>query len=72
MKRQTIWKLWSLALGEKAHRKDQVADQVAIIRTIILITYMITNAFIVYGVIRTHIFPANQKPVKCILERGLK
>ena len=47
-----LWHLWALALGEKAHKEDQVADTVAIIRTFIFITYLITNAFIVVGVIR--------------------
>ena len=47
-----IWHLWALALGEKAHKKDQVADKVALIRTIIFVTYFVTNAFIIAGVIR--------------------
>ena len=47
-----LWHLWALALGEKAHKKDQVADKVAIIRSFIFTTYLITNAFIVAGVIR--------------------
>ena len=47
-----MWKLWSLALGEKAHKRDQVADKVAVLRTIIFATYLITNLFIVAGVIR--------------------
>lgn len=49
---EQMWKLWSLALGEKAHKRDQVADKVAIIRTLIFATYLITNIFIVAGVIR--------------------
>jgi hypothetical protein len=47
-----LWHLWALALGEKAHKKDQVADKVAVVRTIIFTTYLITNCFIVAGVIR--------------------
>lgn len=49
---QIIWRLWAKALGEKAHKKDCVADKVAAIRTFIFTTYLITNAFIVAGVIR--------------------
>jgi hypothetical protein len=49
---KSLWHLWALALGEKAHKKDQVADKVAIVRTIIFVTYFVTNAFIVAGVIR--------------------
>jgi hypothetical protein len=47
-----LWHLWALALGEKAHKKDQVADKVAVVRTLIFTTYLITNCFIVAGVIR--------------------
>jgi len=47
-----LWYLWSKALGEKANAKDDIADQVAIIRTIIILTYLITNLFIVAGIIR--------------------
>ena len=36
-----MWKLWSLALGEKAHKRDQVADKVAVLRTVIFATYLI-------------------------------
>ncbi len=49
---KSLWHLWALALGEKAHKKDQVADKVAVVRTIIFITYFVTNLFIVAGVIR--------------------
>ena len=49
---RSLWRLWAKALGEKAHKKDHVADQVAIIRTFILLTYFITNCFIIAGVIR--------------------
>ena len=45
-----MWKLWSLALGEKAHKRDHLADKVAILRTVIFATYLITNLFIVAGV----------------------
>lgn len=47
-----MWRLWAKALGEKAHKKDQIADKVAVIRTVIFVTYLITNCFIVAGVIR--------------------
>jgi len=47
-----MWRLWAKALGEKAHKKDQIADNVAIIRTIIFFSYLITNFFIIAGVIR--------------------
>jgi hypothetical protein len=49
---QMAWRLWAKALGEKAHKRDQVADKVAVIRTVIFSTYLITNCFIIAGVIR--------------------
>jgi hypothetical protein len=49
---QMVWRLWAKALGEKAHKRDQVADKVAVIRTVIFSTYLITNCFIIAGVIR--------------------
>jgi hypothetical protein len=49
---EQMWRLWAKALGEKAHKRDQVADKVAVIRTIIFASYLITNMFIVAGVIR--------------------
>jgi hypothetical protein len=49
---EQMWKLWSLALGEKAHKRDQVADKVAVLRTVIFLTYLATNLFIISGVVR--------------------
>jgi hypothetical protein len=61
---QMVWRLWAKSLGEKAHKKDQVADQVALIRTFIFSTYLITNCFIVAGVVRHW----NDKPVEIYIE----
>jgi len=47
-----IWRLWAKALGEKAGVNRQEADTIARIRTAIVLTYIITNLFIVSGVIR--------------------
>ena len=47
-----MWRLWAKALGEKASSNDCEADKVAIIRTIIVLFYIITNAVIIAGVIR--------------------
>lgn len=49
---KTLWHLWALALGEKAHKNDKVADKVAVVRTFIFTTYLITNGFIVANAIR--------------------
>jgi hypothetical protein len=47
-----MWRLWAKALGEKAGKDNEEADTVAIIRTVIVACYIITNIFIVAGVIR--------------------
>lgn len=51
-KPKTIWRIWAKSLGEKASNCDKESDNVAIIRTLIFTTYLITNCFIVSGVIR--------------------
>ena len=47
-----MWRLWAKALGEKASYDNTEADKVAIIRTVIVLCYIITNIFIVAGVLR--------------------
>ena len=47
-----FWKLWAVALGEKASDCDFESDKVAIIRTLIVLSYITTNLFIIAGVIR--------------------
>lgn len=47
-----MWRLWAKALGEKASNDDREADIIASIRTAILLIYLITNIFIIAGVIR--------------------
>jgi hypothetical protein len=51
-KEKSAWRYWAKSLGEKASKCDSESDKVAIIRTIIFITYLITNCFIIAGVIR--------------------
>ena len=51
-KRKNTWRWWAKAIGEKASKDDKESDVVAIIRTVIFLTYLITNVFIVSGVIR--------------------
>ena len=46
------WRLWCLAIGEKTGRHNREADVVAAIRTLILLSYLSTNACIVAGVLR--------------------
>jgi hypothetical protein len=47
-----LWRLWAKALGEKSGSTDKEADRVALIRTLIVLSYITTNCFIVAGVIR--------------------
>jgi hypothetical protein len=47
-----LWRIWAKALGEKAGATKQEADMVALVRTFIVLSYLITNCFIVAGVIR--------------------
>lgn len=46
------WRILAKALGEKASKDNKEADKIALIRLVILITYIITNIFIICGVIR--------------------
>ena len=47
-----MWKIWCKALGSKEGKSNREADAVAVIRTLILLGYMITNSFIMAGVVR--------------------
>lgn len=47
-----MWNIWAKALGEKSGRSDRQADVVALVRTIIVLSYFITNGFIIAGVWR--------------------
>jgi len=47
-----FWRLWAKSLGEKAGSTKQEADRIAVIRTVVVLIYIVTNCFIVAGVIR--------------------
>ena len=51
-KKRNFWRLWCKALGEKAGKNDREADNIAYIRTLLFFSYLITNLFIVAGVVR--------------------
>ena len=51
-KRNTAWRWWAKALGEKASKCDRESDVIAIVRTVIFLSYLITNCFIVAGVVQ--------------------
>jgi hypothetical protein len=73
-----MWRLWAKALGEKATKNDKEADYVAGIRTFLFATYLLTNCFIVAGVIRhwndeTHVYVEihQENPVPPLLQTTL-
>ena len=47
-----LWRLWCLSLGEKANDDSNEADQIAIMRTIVVLVNFATCFFIVAGVLR--------------------
>ena len=48
-----LWTIWKYTLGSFSDTKtENYDDWVALIRTCIFVSYMVTNAFIVSGVIR--------------------
>ena len=49
---RNIWRIWAKALGEKTGATEREADRVALVRTAIVLCYIITNVFIIAGVIR--------------------
>jgi hypothetical protein len=65
--KKTIWRLIAKSLGEKAGKNNQEADRIALIRLFMFLSIFITNCFIVYGVLKSHHFPKEPQPVKCII-----
>ena len=51
-KKKTIWRLWAKALGEKSGKNDRESDTIAWIRTLIFVSYLVTNVAIVANAIR--------------------
>ena len=47
-----IWRIWAKSLGEKSGNTDEESDRIACIRTVIVLSYILTNIFIILGVIR--------------------
>lgn len=47
-----LWKFWARALGEKIGEDDRRADAVAWIRTFIVLQAVVTNAFIVWNILK--------------------
>ena len=51
-KSKSLWRVWAKALGEKASDCNRESDIVAIIRTFVFLTYLITNIAIVSNAVR--------------------
>ena len=55
------------ALGEKSGKNNKEADRIALIRLLAFLSILITNSFIVFNAVRTHIVTAEPKPIQCII-----
>ena len=51
-KRKSVWRIWAKALGAKEGKNDREADIIAGIRTVILVSYMVTNIAIIANAVR--------------------
>ena len=51
-KRKSLWRIWAKALGAKEGKDDREADIIAGIRTIIFVSYLVTNVAIVANAVR--------------------
>jgi len=51
-KRKALWRIWAKALGPKDGTNEKEADIIAYVRTVVFISYLTTNFFIVAGVLR--------------------
>ena len=47
-----IWRIWAKALGAKEGKDDREADTIACIRTLIFVSYLVTNVAIVANAVR--------------------
>jgi len=52
VKRKSAWRVWAKALGEKSGKTDRESDTIAGIRTLIFVSYMVTNVAIVANAVR--------------------
>ena len=50
--RKSAWRIWAKALGAKEGKNDREADTIAIIRTVIFFSYLITNFAIIANAMR--------------------
>ena len=70
-KNKTLFRLVAKSLGEKASKDDKEADKVALIRLFMFLSILITNCFIIYGVLRTHHFPTDNKKIEVVIDSSM-
>lgn len=58
------WRIWCKSLGTKASHCNKESDKVAIVRTLIFLSYFITNGFIIANAIR-HWVPVREVSTDC-------
>jgi hypothetical protein len=66
-KSKNLFRLLALSLGEKSGKDDKEADKVATIRILMFLSIFITNGFIIFNAIRTHLIPRDYiQKVECV------
>lgn len=46
-----LWRIWAKALGEKSGKTDDESDQIALLRTLIVLVYVVANIALIANVI---------------------
>ena len=66
-----LWRIWKYALGSFSDEKTEPYDNyIVLVRSIIFVSYLVTNCFIISGVIRhwnnvpTQRLPVQHQPVQ--------
>jgi hypothetical protein len=66
-KSKTWFRLIAKSLGEKSGKDDREADKIAVIRFLMFLSVFITNGFIIFNAVRTHMIPRDYvQKVECI------
>ena len=63
-----FWRFWAKSLGEKSGETNEEADKVALIRTLIFLSYLTTNLFIIANAVRHWNDEQNPHYVKVVHE----
>jgi hypothetical protein len=66
-KSETLWRLIAKSLGEKSGKDNREADKIATIRLLMFLSIFITNNFIIFNAVRTHLIPRDYvQKVECV------